>query len=195
MSAKNFKNQDLTGQNFDGQDLSYSLFRGANLTNCSFVNAKLHGINLRETTIENCNFTNAEMFYCNSKDAVGTANWTNAKVYGMAKWIPMPGADETTLPTAKPQRPVNVANIRNVYIEAISQAGLTIQNVSEEDRRVLLTRKGEVSGPYANVPHGRKLYEVIGDPNGTNETSLEHILNLCIEQRVKFNTDTQEFYK
>ena len=196
-TAKNFKNQDLTGQNFDNQDLSYSLFRGANLTNCSFVNAKLHGINLRETTIENCNFTNAEMYLCNTRDAVGTANWTNTKVYGVPEWIPMSGADATTLP---------IGSIKKFYLEAIAQAGLTFQDLTAADQKAIYMTGGHggpanapqrffITGSYGNVPHGRRLYEMIGDPDGVNQISLERVLNLCISLKIKFNVKKQEFFK
>jgi len=87
-----FKEQDLTGQNFDGQDLSNTLFRGANLTDCSFIGTNLSGANMRETIIEGTNFTGAIMHYANIKDSIGTANFTDALVFGMSKWIPMPGS-------------------------------------------------------------------------------------------------------
>ncbi len=194
MSAKNFKDQDLTGQNFDNQDLSWSLFRGANMTNCSFVGAKLNGINLRETTIEGCDFTDAEMFYCNQKDAQGTATWTNAKVFGTPKWIPMPGSDNTTTP------PLDEDNLDPLFPAVFEQTpGFVIEDLIEEDKLIIRNWKvgfsyiGDLTGSYPITDHGRDLYDTLGwGPAGVN---MGFLLNEAMLQKVTFNTTTQLFYK
>ncbi len=169
--------------NYDGQDLNHAPFYGKDLSGSSFVGANLTGANLVGANIAGCDFTDALMHYCNPKNATGadTAIFTGAKIFGMPKWIETPGADDVTLP------PVNLDHIDIVYVEAITQAGLTLDVLSEDDARVLEDGYGEVTGTYGLVPHAQKLYEVcFDDDDGVTEVELSVILNAIIEKNIYF---------
>ncbi len=192
MSAQNFKNQDLTGQNFDGQDLSYSLFRGANLTNCSFVGCDLTGINMRETTIEGADFTNAEMFCCNQRDAVGTANWTNAKTYGVPKWVDMVGSDRTTTPRLR--------RVEKVLQEVFTQAGTDLASITNDSDKNILSNWWQGGQPidtlvgiYGDVPHGRNLYISTFEADDQDIRDISLVLNGIMTKNVAFDMSTNSF--
>ncbi len=169
--------------NYDGQDLNHADFYGKDISGSSFVGCNLTGANMVGANITGCDFTDALMHYCNPKNAIGadTATFTGAKIFGMPKWIETPGADDVTLP------PVNLDYIEEVYVEAIAQAGITLDDLSEPDSRVLEERYGEVTGVYGLVPHGRLLYiACFDDDDGTTEVELSVILNAIIEKNITF---------
>ncbi len=193
MAAQNFRDQNLTGQNFDGQDLSYSLFRGADLTNCSFVGCDLTGINMRDATIEGCDFTDAKMFYCNQKDSQGTANWTNAKVKGVPKWIPMPGSDDVT----EPPTHVSVEDRQTLISELMTQSNMRFDLLtpSDQDLSHSFMQDGEkvvLSGTYGDMPNGRNVYVVLDfETSPLQEWST--IVNEHINQETSFDTTSNTF--
>ncbi len=194
MSSKNFMNTDQTDQNFDGQDLRYSNFRDTILVNASFIDAKLSGSNFRGANVEGCNFSNAEMFYCSQSDLVGTAVWTNALVYGCPHWTETIGADKITTPLVEPYDPLFEA----VFSLTIEIDLINYNYFTAADKDIINSWvKGnggidKLTGNYGIVGHGHELYQVLGD---IPEDTVENILNMCMEQNVSFNVDTQLFYK
>ncbi len=190
-------NQDLTGTDFSGQDLSYSNFRGSNMNDCDFTGCKLHGINMRDTTVEGTNFTNAEMFYCNQRDAVGTADWTGALVFGVPTWIPMPDSDNTSTPPARPKDPLFDA----VFEQTPGVEPTQHDYFTDSDKKIINRWRvgdgdiGQLTGSYPTTEHGRELYNTLGSPGGGADLPMEDILNDCMLQNVTFNKQSEVFYK
>ncbi len=149
---------------------------------------------MRETTIEGCDFTNAEMFYCNQKDATGTAIWTGAKVYGVPAWIPMPGSDNTTTP------PLDEDNLDPLFPAVFEQTpGFVQEDLTQEDKEIVRRwnqgdgRTQELTGDYPTVDQGRELYETLGW--GPALIEMAFLLNEAMLQNVTFNIETELFEK
>ncbi len=194
--VKNFKDRDLTGEDFSGMDLTNALFRGAILDGCNFTGANLTGANLRDTSIEGAIFTDAEMFYSNVQDSIGTADFTNSKVFGCPPFNNFNGANFIMSPPLKKER-VNL-----LFIEILKQTpGMAIEDFTSKDREVIRYwragkgRFASLTGSYPIVNHRRNLYGLLGYPGSEADDPLEVILNLAMEQNVSFNPDTDLFYK
>ncbi len=185
----NYLNQDLTGTNFDGQDLNYALFRGANLTDCSFVGSDLSGANMRETTIEGCDFTDAVMYYSNIKDATGTADFTNALVFGMPQWIPMPGSIYSDPEVESRQLQID---------ELVSQSGTAFSEFTQTDQNTMTDYimhsyyEQALTGDYDAMPNGRDVYVAIGH-NEVESIAANWMITEHMKQGTTFDTDLSLF--
>ncbi len=196
LKVKNFKDRDLTGEDFSGMDLTNALFRGAILDGCNFTGADLTGANLRDTSIEGTIFTEAEMFYSNTQDSIGTADFTNTNVFGCPPFNNFIGANFTKSPPLKKER------INLLFIEILKQtSGMSLEDFTSEDREVVRYWKAgkgcftTLTGSYPTVDHRRNLYGLLGYPGSELDDPLEVILNLAMEQNVLFNKNTNLFYK
>ena len=184
----NALNADLSGQNFDGQDLRNALLRGANLSGCSFVGAKLGFSNIREANIDGTDFTDAELFGCNFKDAIGVAIFTNAKIYGVPEWIPMPDADMESTPP-----------MMNVVREIFIQYGITVDesNIDQIERYYDLpdNERDVLLEDNLEVPTSRNLYiSIYGDAPFHDFQSLSKILDDARESNISFSEKLNKFY-
>ncbi len=186
---KNYLDQDLTGQNFDNQDLSYALLRGANLTDCSFVGTDLTGANLRETIIQDADFTGAVMYYSNIKDAVGTADFTDALVFGMPQWIPMPGSIYEDPEVIERQLQIdNLVLQSDILWESYTQTDQNIMN-----SYISMGYSGqEIRGDYEGMPQGKDVYQSI-DRGEYESIAIAWMINEHMKQGTTFDTDLDLF--
>ncbi len=184
--------------NYDNKNLQGTLFRGQDLSGSTFIGADLTGANMRECNIDGCDFTGASMFFSNLKDSVGTADFTDAKVYGCPKgagWNDFVGADFTSTP------PLNDLAVDVMLQEIVKQTpSADLDIFTEADKQIISNwsngdgTTGTLTGSYPDTDRGRNLYNSLPDIDVGGTLPMEEVLNEAMKTNLGFDSSTSEFY-